>query len=161
GAVLDVANRLMRGRPGALQLRAAEPVRGVVAAPVAYDDDAAEAAGIADAVAGELAAGTAPGEIAVLYRVNEQAVALAAALAARGVVTRDLAGPGVFELPAVRQVWSLLAVHAQRFPEDPVAATVADAARDAGWTVEARNSRLPAVEWAGLDAVVRFAQDAP
>lgn len=159
--VLDLANRLMRGRPGALELRSATPGRGTVAAPVAYDDDAAEAAGIADAVIAELKAGADPAQIAVLHRVNEQAAALEAAFAARGVVTRSLSGTPFFEIPAVRKFCSALAVQAQRFPDDPVRGFVADTARAAGWTLERGDSKLARDDWAGLDAIVRFAESAP
>ncbi|WP_395638444.1 ATP-dependent helicase [Pseudolysinimonas sp.] len=159
--VLDLANRLMRGRPGALDLRAATAGKGVVTEPVAYDDDAAEAAGIAEAVVGELAAGTPPEQIAVLHRVNDQARAFEEAFAARGIVTRSLAGTPFFEIPAVRKVMSALAVQAQRFPEDPVRGFIADTARAAGWTVDRGHSKLGATDWAGLDAVVRFAEGTP
>ena len=159
--VLDLANRLMRGRPGALELRAATPGRGVVADPTVYDDDASEAAGVADAIVAELAAGASPEQIAVLYRVNEQARAFEQALAERGVVTRSLSGTPFFEIPSVRKVMSALAVQAQRFPDDPVRGFVADTARAAGWTVDREHSRLAALDWAGLDAVVRFAENTP
>ena len=159
--VLDLANRLMRGRPGALDLRAATAGKGVVPAPVAYDDDVAEAAGVADAVAAELAAGADPAQIAVLHRVNEQARAFEEAFAARGIVTRSLAGTPFFEIPAVRKVTSALAVQAQRFPDDPVRGFVADTARAAGWTVDRSHSRLGRDDWVGLDAVVRFAEGTP
>lgn len=159
--VLDLANRLMRGRPGALDLRAATASRGVVPDPVAHDDDAAEATAVAEAVVAELAAGADPAQIAVLHRVNEQARVLEEAFAARGIVTRSLAGTPFFEIPAVRKVMSALAVQAQRFPDDPVRGFVADTARAAGWTVDRGHSRLPALDWAGLDAVVRFAEGTP
>ena len=159
--VLDLANRLMRGRPGALDLRAATPGRGVVPDPVAYDDDAAEAAGIADAVVAELAAGADPAQIAVLHRVNDQVRVFEEAFATRGVVTRSLAGTPFFEIPAVRKLTSALAVQAQRFPDDPVRGFIADTARAAGWTVDRAHSKLVAADWAGLDAVVRFAEATP
>jgi DNA helicase-2/ATP-dependent DNA helicase PcrA len=159
--VLDVANRLMRGRPGALELRAATAVKGVVAEPVAYEDDAAEAAGVADAIVAELASGTPPEQIVVLHRVNDQASAFEQALAARGVVTRSLAGTPFFEIPAVRKLLSALAVQAQRFPDDPVRGFIADTARAAGWTVDRSHSKLAAQDWAGLDAIVRFAETTP
>jgi len=159
--VLDLANRLMRGRPGALELRAATSARGSVTGPVVYDDDQAEATAIADAVVAELKAGTDPSQIAVLHRVNEQAVVLEEALAARGVVTRSLAGTPFFEIPAVRKFMSALAVQAQRFPDDPVRGFVADTARDAGWTLNRADSRLGRDDWAGLDAIVRVAEAAP
>jgi DNA helicase-2/ATP-dependent DNA helicase PcrA len=159
--VLDVANRLMRGRPGALDLRSATVGRGVVPEPVGYDDDAAEAAGIAEAVVAELAAGTAPEQIAVLHRVNDQARAFEEAFAVRGIVSRSLSGTPFFEIPAVRKVMSALAVQAQRFPDDPVRGFIADTARAAGWTVDRAHSKLAPHDWAGLDAVVRFAENTP
>jgi DNA helicase-2/ATP-dependent DNA helicase PcrA len=159
--VLDLANLLMRGRPGALELRSATAVRGAVSEPVAYDDDAAEAAGVADAIVAELAAGTPAEQIVVLHRVNDQAAAFEQALAARNVVTRSLAGTPFFEIPAVRKLTSALAVQAQRFPDDPVRGFVADTARAAGWTVDRGHSKLSAADWAGLDAIVRFAETTP
>jgi DNA helicase-2/ATP-dependent DNA helicase PcrA len=159
--VLDLANRLMRGRPGALELRAATAVRGVASEPVGYEDDAAEATGVADAIAAELAAGMEPEQIVVLHRVNDQAPALEQAFAARGIVTRSLAGTPFFEIPAVRKLTSALAVQAQRFPDDPVRGFIADTARAAGWTVDRGHSKLAAADWAGLDAVVRFAETTP
>jgi Superfamily I DNA and RNA helicases len=159
--ILDVANRLMRGRPGALELRSATAARGAVSEPVAYDDDVAEAEGVADAIAAELAAGAQPEQLAVLYRVNEQAAVLEQALAARGIVTRSLAGTPFFEIPAVRKLTSALAVQAQRFPDDPVRGFVADTARAAGWTLDRAHSKLTRDDWAGLDAFVRFAENTP
>ncbi len=159
--VLEVANRLMRGRPGALELRAATAARGAVSDVAAYDDDAAEAAGVADAIAAELAAGAQPEQLAVLYRVNEQAPVLEKALAARGIVTRSLAGTPFFEIPAVRKLTSALAVQAQRFPDDPVRGFIADTARAAGWTLDRSHSTLGRDDWAGLDAFVRFAESTP
>jgi DNA helicase II / ATP-dependent DNA helicase PcrA len=159
--ILDVANRLMRGRPGALELRSATATRGVVAEPTVYDDDAAEAAGVADAIAAELAAGAQPEQLAVLHRVNEQAGPLEQALAARGIVTRSLSGTAFFDIPAVRKLTSALAVQAQRFPDDPVRGFVADTARAAGWTVDRAHSKLGRDDWAGLDAFVRFAEATP
>ncbi|MEO5535741.1 MAG: ATP-dependent helicase [Pseudolysinimonas sp.] len=159
--ILDVANRLMRGRPGALELRSATVSRGVFADPVAYDDDGAEASAIADSIASQLAAGTLPEQIAVLYRVHEQAGPIEEALAARGIVVRLLGGTTFFEIPAVRKLTSALAVQAQRFPEDPVRQFVADTARAAGWTVDRSHSRLGRDDWAGLDAIVRFAECTP
>jgi len=159
--VLDLANRLMRGRPGALDLRSAIPGKGVVSGPTAHDDDASEAAAIAEAIVAELAAGADPAQIAVLHRINEQAGPIEEALAARGVVTRSLGGTAFFDIPAVRKLTSALAVQAQRFPDDPVRGFVADVARDAGWTVARADSRLGRDDWTGLDAIVRFAENAP
>jgi DNA helicase-2/ATP-dependent DNA helicase PcrA len=160
-AVLDLANRLVQGRPGALRLRSATGARGTVSAPAAHDDDAIEAAAIAAAVRREIDGGTSPENIAVLYRVNEQATAIDAALAERGIVTRLLSGPGFFDLPAIRRVMSVLAVDAQRFPDAGVPETVADAARGAGWTLSPDHGSLSRSDWAALDGLVRFAESTP
>jgi DNA helicase-2/ATP-dependent DNA helicase PcrA len=101
-AVLTLANRLMRDRAGALELRAISTSPDPVAEVAVFDDDAAEAQAVAGAVAAELAAGTRPEQIAVLFRVNEQAAALEAALKERGVAVRQVGSSKFFRLPVVR-----------------------------------------------------------
>src|SRR6202000_326561 len=57
-AIVDAANRVMHGRAGALELRAAPgAAAGPAPAVSAYPNDRAEARGIADAIAAEIAAG--------------------------------------------------------------------------------------------------------
>ncbi len=103
-AVLAVANALMRGRPGALELVAQRASEDLPRPSVTgYDDDNAEADGVAAAVAAQLAAGIDPRAIAVLYRANAQSAALLSALARRGIAAAVLGGTRFFELPEVRQ----------------------------------------------------------
>ena len=84
--VLQAANRLMRGRPGALELH-------VGAATAAWSPTRPSRGGtrmrprprgVADVVAEQVASGIRPEQIAVLYRVNAQAAILEGALAAPG-----------------------------------------------------------------------------
>jgi len=75
-AVLTLANRLMHDRAGALELRPISTSPEQVSAVAVFDDDVAEAQAVASAIGAELTAGTRPEHIAVLFRVNEQAVAL-------------------------------------------------------------------------------------
>jgi DNA helicase-2/ATP-dependent DNA helicase PcrA len=56
---------------------------------------------------------------------------------------------------------STLAVHVQRYPDDPARKFTADTARDLGWTLARSDSRLGREDWLGLDALVRFAESAP
>ncbi|GAA3650785.1 ATP-dependent helicase [Microbacterium marinilacus] len=109
-AVLDVANALMRGRPGALTLVAARSDGGAPA-PVAtaYDDDRDEADGVADSVARQLASATAD-EVAILYRSHAQSALIQQSLAARGIPTTVLGGTRFFDMPEVRQ--AVLAIRA-------------------------------------------------
>lgn len=102
--VVAVANALMRGRPGALEL-AAQAREGDQPRPTVagYDDDQAEAEGIAAAVGGQLASGVDPRDIAVLYRANAQSAAVLSALARRGIAAAVLGGTRYFDLPEVKQ----------------------------------------------------------
>ncbi|RQP09463.1 MAG: ATP-dependent helicase [Microbacteriaceae bacterium] len=162
-AILSAANRLMRGRPGALELVA---VDGDAASPeptvTRWDSDAAEADGVADAVAAQLAAGAAPERIAVLYRVNAQALTLQPALAARGVSSRVLGGTRFFELEAVKRAVLELTSLARTGSPKGLYETVADVALANGWSAHAPESQGAVRErWEALGALVDLADQAP
>lgn len=162
-AILGTANRLMRGRPGALELVAAD---GEAVAPeptvTRWDSDAAEANGVADQIAAQLAAGVAPERIAVLYRVNAQAVALEAALAARGISSRQQGGTRFFELEAVKRVVLELTSLARTGSPKGLYETVADVALANGWSAHAPESQGAVRErWGALGALVELADQAP
>ncbi|MGA1828579.1 ATP-dependent helicase, partial [Microbacterium sp.] len=110
-AILAVANELMRGRPGALELTAAA-VRpsvdgaGELTQPptvTAYEDDVAEARGVAAQVAARIGAGIDPRRIAILYRAHSQSAELVRALADHGIAATVLGGKRFFDVPEVRQ----------------------------------------------------------
>ncbi len=160
-AVLAVANELMRGRPGALELVSGAPpgpapeVRG-------YEDDAAEADGVAAAVAAQTAAGVDPRRIAVLYRANAQSAPLLAALASRGVSATVLGGKRFFDLPEVRQ--GLLALRGASVA--PVETTFVAAVRDVLRSLGLTDDPPPAGgalrdAWEARAALLRLAEEAP
>lgn len=160
-AILAVANALMRGRPGALALSSP---REAGPAPVvrAYDDDAAEAAGVADAIAAQLAAGAQPEQVAVLYRANAQSAPLLAALAARGIAATVLGGTRFFDLPEVRQAVMALRAASVAPVETTVTAAVRDVLRALGLTDDpppAGGALRDA--WEARAAVLRLAEQAP
>jgi DNA helicase-2/ATP-dependent DNA helicase PcrA len=165
-SVLSLANRLMRDRPGALELRPATTL-GVAASTeqvpgvAVFDDDVAEAGAVADAVAKQLASGTLPENVAVLFRVNEQAAVLEAALRERGVPVRQLGTAKFFTLSSVRMVVSALRVQARSHPDESMRKVVADLAREAGWSLRPEDSSLPRENWDALDAIVRFSTELP
>jgi DNA helicase-2/ATP-dependent DNA helicase PcrA len=166
--VLEIANGLMHGRPGALSLLARRSQRNSVSGPTRYETLDDEAAAIATAVGEELRGGARADQIAVLFRMNEQAAGLEAALRGAGIPTRRAGSVAFFELPAVRRVTSALTVQAQRFPGDPVRKIVSDFAREAGWTValadapvRGTDARIGIEEWAALDGIVRYAAEYP
>jgi DNA helicase-2/ATP-dependent DNA helicase PcrA len=160
-AVLSLANRLMHDRPGALELRAISTATERVPGVVAFDDDVAEARAVAGAIAKELATGTKAEQIAILFRVNEQAVALEAALKEKGVAVRQLGASKFFKLPAVRKLLLALRVQVHSEPDEPARAIVSNLARELGWSLLPEDSSLPRDSWDALDAIVRFAADVP
>lgn len=172
--ILTVANALMHGRPGALELvPAREQFTADAPTVTAYDSESEEAAGIAASISAQLAAGASPSEIAVLYRAHAQSAVLQQALAAEGVATTVLGGTRFFAMPEVRQ--AILALRAaavapsehgflpavQRvlrelgLTEEPPAA---GGAQRGGW--EARRAILRLAEDAGPEADLRSFSDA-
>ena len=162
-AILGVANRLMRGRPGALELVA---VDGDAASPEPtvhrWESDAEEASGVADAIAAQLAVGVAPERIAVLYRVNAQAVAFETALADRGISSRQLGGTRFFDLEVVKRAVLELTSLARTGSPKGLYETVADVALANGWSVQPPESQGAVRErWEALGALVELADQAP
>lgn len=172
--ILTVANALMHGRPGALELvPAREQFTADAPTVTAYDSESEEAAGIAASISAQLAAGASPSEIAVLYRAHAQSAVLQQALAAEGIATTVLGGTRFFAMPEVRQ--AILALRAaavapsehgflpavQRvlrelgLTEEPPAA---GGAQRGGW--EARRAILRLAEDAGPEADLRSFSDA-
>ncbi|WP_091231721.1 ATP-dependent helicase [Microbacterium sp. 3J1] len=171
--ILEAANALMHGRPGALELVPARETFNAEAPTVtAYDSEREEAEGIAAAIAARIQAGASPADIAVLYRAHAQSAAIQQALAAEGIATSVLGGTRFFAMPEVRQ--AILALRAaavapteqgflpgvQRvlrelgLTDDPPAA--GGAQRD-GW--EARRAILRLAEEAGPDENLRSFSD--
>ncbi|MGP6171550.1 ATP-dependent helicase [Microbacterium sp. A196] len=102
--ILDAANALMKGRPGALELVAAREAPTADAPTVtAYDSDAEEAAGIATGIVARIKAGAQPSEIAILYRAHAQSAPIQQALAEAGIPSTVLGGKRFFDMPEVRQ----------------------------------------------------------
>lgn len=172
--ILEAANALMKGRPGALELIPARETFNAESPTVtAYDSERDEAEGIAAAVAARIESGASPSEIAVLYRAHAQSGVLQQALAAEGIPTSVLGGTRFFAMPEVRQ--AILALRAaavapteqgflpgvQRvlrelgLSDEPPAA--GGAQRD-GW--EARRAILRLAEDAGPDENLRTFSDA-
>lgn len=160
-AILGVANALMRGRPGALALSSPR-LPGPAPTVTSYDDDAAEAGGVAAAIAAQIEAGISPHAIAVLYRANAQSAPLLAALAARGIPSSVLGGRRFFDLPEVRQAVMALRAATVAPIETSFLATVRDILRGLGLSDDpppAGGALRDA--WEARAAVLRLAEEAP
>ncbi|WIB62846.1 ATP-dependent helicase [Curtobacterium sp. MCBD17_040] len=161
--VVHVANTLMRGQPGALDLEARtdEPGHPPEVVPVA--DDAAEAREVARRVADRIAGGARPSECAVLFRIGAQSAALEAALGRAGVPTRVQGGPRFFDRPEVRQAVLLLRGAAMSITDEPVTKTVSDVLRSLGWAAsppDAAGAGAVRDRWEALQAIMGLAEQA-
>jgi DNA helicase-2/ATP-dependent DNA helicase PcrA len=179
--IVASANRLMRGRPGALTLHAAtpehdDPAAGVAPAgdvpappparpaPVltAYRHDVDEAEGVAAEIARLIAAGTAPQDIAVLYRVNAQSAPLEQALAAAGVSVQVKGGTRFFDQPDVKHAVMELRAASVSIADEPLFKSVSDVLRTRGWSQEPPEG-VGAVRdrWESLNALMGLAEAMP
>lgn len=161
-AVLAVANDLMRGRPGALELVAAAPQDAPVPTVRAFDDEEAEAEGVAAAIAAAVRGGTDPRNIAVLYRSHAQSAVLLSALAKQSLAATVLGGRKFFDLPEVRQALMALRAASVAPLDTGFLATVRDVLRSVGLTDEppAAGGALRDA-WEARAALLRLAEEAP
>ena len=160
GPIVTAANALMRDRAGALQLTAQSP-EGPVPEVNVYPNDAAEARGVAARIAGEIAAGTKPEDIAVLYRINVQGAALEQALSDEGINYLVHGATRFFDLPEVKQAILALRGASVSISGEPLFKSVSDVLRSLGWTQTAPET-LGAVraKWEALNALMVLADEA-
>mgnify|MGYP001032315716 CR=1 FL=1 len=163
--VVTLANRLLvsgrkRGEPSPLQLVAQRP-DGPPVRWTAYDDDEAEAAGIAARIARLVADGTRPSQIAVLYRTNVQGEAFEEALATAGVGYQVRGGERFFARRDVRDAIVLLrgAVRSAD-PSVSMPENARDVLRTVGWSEQPPAPRGAARErWDAMQALATLADD--
>ncbi|WP_150308318.1 ATP-dependent helicase [Planctomonas psychrotolerans] len=161
--ITDAANRLMRGRPGALTLVAsAHADEGPAPVVTSYPNDLAEARGVAAAVAEQITAGTKPEDIAVLYRVNMQAATLENALTDAGISFQVRGSQRFFDLPEVKQAIMTLRAASVSILGEPLFKSVSDVLRSLGWTQHPPEARGAVRDrWESLDALMGLAEQMP
>ncbi len=114
------------------------------------------------AVAAEIAAGTRPEAIAVLYRVNSQAANLEAALADAGVSTRLVGATRFFDLDIIKRAVLELRSVARTGERGPLFQSVSDVLRHLGWTLQPPEGGGAVRErWEALTALIELADQAP
>ncbi|MDR5698939.1 ATP-dependent helicase [Agromyces sp. LY-1074] len=166
-AIVETANRLMRGREGALRLQAdasdtgpgpAEPAgardggagpgaragggRGAGTAATEpgiteYPDDLTESRGVARRIRERIESGTRPQDIAVLIRVNSQSGLYEQALEEAGVPVRVRGAQRFFDRPEVREAVHTLRAASLAPADEPLFKSVSDVLRSLGWSAQA------------------------
>ena len=160
--VVHLANEVLRhGKvSSALELIAQRPA-GPPVTFCGYDDDDAEAAGIAAKAARLIKGGTAAAEIAILYRTNAQSAAFEAALSDAGIGFVLRGGERFFERSEVRDAIRLLR-GAARSPDadQPMPELVRDVFTSLGWGPQPPAARGAVRDrWDALQALVGLADD--
>ncbi|WP_043497803.1 ATP-dependent DNA helicase UvrD2 [Georgenia sp. SUBG003] len=162
--VVDLANKVLSraGRhrnAAAVELVAQRPS----SAPVryeTYDDDLAEARGVAERIAALAKEGVPLSEVAVLYRTNGQSEAVEQALADAGIGYLVRGGERFFSRREVREAIVMLrgAVRASAGQSMPEA--VRDVLSSVGWAASPPSARGAARErWESLNSLVNLADE--
>jgi DNA helicase-2/ATP-dependent DNA helicase PcrA len=161
-AVIDTANRLMRGRPGALTLHPAVEHKGPAPTITAFDSDGAEARSVANSIAAELAAGVPPQSIAILFRINVQSQVVETALGDAGVPFVVRGARRFFDQKEVKEALMLLRGASINTAVEPLFKTVSDVLRSIGWSQEPPEVRGAVRDrWESLNALMRLAEETP
>lgn len=165
-AIVDTANRLMRGRAGALRLESAIEGARETDAPeptiVAYANELAEARGVATRIRHRIDEGVPPETIAVLMRVNSQSAILERALDEVGVGSRVRGAARFFDQPEVREAVHALRAAALTIAGEPLFKSVSDVLRSLGWSVQPpEGPGAVRSRWESLNALARLVDDAP
>lgn len=155
--IVGLANAIVVG--GRLQAQVGEP--GPEPTLTDFPDDVAEAAGVADRIAGMVAAGRDPATIAVLFRTNAQSEGFEAALAQAGVPYLVRGGERFFARREVRDAIVLL--RAQVRSDDgsrPLPDLVREIVAATGWSPQPP-SRAGAMRerWESITALVGLAEE--
>ncbi|GAB3297192.1 ATP-dependent DNA helicase UvrD2 [Epidermidibacterium keratini] len=166
--VVGLANKVIAGASGRLAKRRLRLVGQREDGPQptlrTYDDEPAEAAAVASACADLIAKGTAPSEIAVLFRINAQSEAYESALSEAGVPYVLRGAEKFFEREEVREaiVFIRAAARSEREPDRPLHEQVRGVLEQSGWSPEPPAGGGTARErWESVNALVGLAEEMP
>lgn len=160
--VVAAANKLLAGTPSAgVELRA-QQASGAAVRYVGEPDEVAEACTVADRVARLHRAGTAYGEMAVLFRINAQSETFEDALTDRGIPYVVRGAARFFERREVREAVTRLRGAARSGEAEglPWVAVVRDVLGGMGWAAEPPANRGQVRDrWESLQALVDQAEE--
>lgn len=160
-AIVRAANRLMKGRPGALTLRTE---RTDVTIPVTaewFGNEHEEARAVAAAIRSSIESGTPASEIAVLYRANAQSAMIESELQRVGVSARVHGAQRFFDRAEVRQAVMLMRGQAKVADTRPLFQIVSDVLRACGWTATPPEGGSARERWDALNAILTMLDEQP
>ena len=163
--IVGLANLVLRspsgGRRSGSVVLEAQRATGPAPTLVHHDDDPAEAAAVAARIADLVEAGTAPADIAVLFRTNGQSEVVESALADRGIPYLVRGGERFFQRKEVRDAVVLMRGAARSDDGSvPLPELVRDVLLGAGWSRDAPNVGGASRErWESLAALAALADD--
>lgn len=157
--IAGVANRLGHDIPGSLHLRAQSTHPGQ-ATVLHFPSEAAEAAGVADEIAGLIRGGHPVAEIAVLYRLHQQGRALQDALRRRDVPFSTRGADKFFDRPEVIEATTRFRGELRQRPDRSAAATMGEALSAMGHERQPPEGPTARDRWESLAALaVLFTDD--
>jgi len=157
--VVSLANRVIsaaRGRMAGSRLHlVGQRAPGPTPTFNEHPDEVAEAAAVATSIKRLIESGTAPSEIAVLYRINAQSEAYEEALTANGIAFVVRGGEGFFNRQEIRQALLALQRAAEREQDAgaELPALVSELLQPLGLTAEAPAGTQARERWESLTAL--------
>ncbi|WP_165796317.1 ATP-dependent DNA helicase UvrD2 [Mycobacterium ahvazicum] len=165
--VVSLANQVIaaaRGRVAGSKLQlSGQRAPGPAPTFSEHPDETVEAAAVAKAIGGLIESGTAPSEIAVLYRVNAQSEIYEEALTEAGIAYQVRGGEGFFNRQEIRQAMVALRRAAERRAEGPLDKPLPDVVRAVleplGLTAAEPDGTRARERWEALSALAELVDD--
>jgi DNA helicase-2/ATP-dependent DNA helicase PcrA len=163
--VVSLANRVIAGARGRMAGSRLHLIGQRDAGPVPtfseHSDEVAEATAVAKSIKRLIAAGTAPSEIAVLYRINAQSEVYEEALTAAGIAFQVRGGEGFFSRQEIRQALLALQRAAERGAADgqELPPLVRELLEPLGLTAESPSGTKARERWEALAALVELVDE--
>ncbi|OBK10151.1 ATP-dependent DNA helicase [Mycobacterium asiaticum] len=124
-----------------------------------HPDEATEATAVAAQIAALIESGTAPAEIAILYRVNAQSEVYEEALTEAGIAYQVRGGEGFFNRQEIKQALLALRRAAEREPEGDLPGLVRATLEPLGLTAEPPVGTRARERWEALGALAELVDD--
>ncbi len=159
--IVHVANKLMKGRPGALTLRAERTDRLAPVSAEWFANERDEARAVAAAIQSSMKSGVPASDIAVLYRANAQSAVIESELQQLGISAKVHGAQRFFDRAEVRQAVMLMRGQAKVTDPRPLFQIVSDVLRACGWSATPPTGGAAREEWDSLNAILMMLDDQP